>query len=48
MASKKEKNKEVNENIDMLDKVTDNNDAINDNDLFSDDEFVAKYSRLAI
>ena len=39
MASKKEKNKEVNENIDMLDKVTDNNDAINDNDLFSDDEF---------
>ena len=39
MASRKEKNKEANENIEIMETVAENSDAVNENDLFLDDDF---------
>ena len=39
MASRKEKNKEANENIEIMETVAENSDSVNENDLFSDDDF---------
>ena len=39
MASRKEKNKEANENIEIMETVAENSDAVNENDLFSDEDF---------